>query len=100
MPRYQANGLTRFRTSGANSTAFPSQSLRYTLYCMILTEEDLHAFQKIWKKVFHEEISMEEARHIAAGVMELYSIIGQPRNQRPHSEADQQKRGNEVFPLL
>lgn len=60
-----------------------------TLGCMKLEENDLEEFRKIWQSVFHEEIPMEEARILAADVMQLYALLGQPRDQRFQSEASQ-----------
>jgi hypothetical protein len=67
---------------------------------MNLSDEDLQEFQRIWQSAFHEEIPMEEARVIAVDVMQLYSLLGQPKDQRSQSEANQSKRGDEIFSLL
>lgn len=67
---------------------------------MKLEESDLQEFRKIWQSVFHEEIPMEEARIVAAGVMQLYSLLGQPRDAQFRSKANQSQRSDEIFPVL
>ena len=74
--------------------------MRDTLHGMKLTEEDLRVFQEIWKNTFHEAICIEEARLIAADVMELYSLLEEPRHPELQPEADNRKQTNEVFSLL
>lgn len=85
----------------ASSADFPTfifPRLSRTLHCMTLTEEDLHEFQELWKSTFHEELPLDDARLIAAGVMELYSLLAQPRTS--HSGDQTHEESNEVFPLL
>jgi hypothetical protein len=77
---------------------FSRSTPRVTLSCMTLTPEDLKEFQAIWKSVFQEEIGVEEASLIAAGVMQLYSLLA--RSARAESGAKNDKQINEVLPLL
>jgi hypothetical protein len=48
---------------------------------MDLGEKDIEEFREVWRTAFHEEISLEEARAIAADVMRLYFLLGQSRGR-------------------
>jgi hypothetical protein len=78
-------------TCSANIPAFIFPSAQDTLHCMTFSEEDLREFQTIWKGIFHEEIPMEEARIVAADVIELYSLLGQTGSSQSRSEGDQKQ---------
>jgi hypothetical protein len=65
---------------------------------MKLSDVDVMEFQQIWKDIFHEEISTEEARLVASDVMALYSHLAQSRVSM--SPAEISKRNDEVFSLL
>jgi len=45
---------------------------------MELTDEDLGEFVAIWKEEFGEIISMDEGRHAASQLLELYTLLGRP----------------------
>jgi len=45
------------------------------LSCMQLTDADLQEFIDIWKEEFQEIISMDEARHSASMLMELFALL-------------------------
>lgn len=66
---------------------------------MRLNDTDLKTFQEIWHNVFHETISIEEAACIAADVMQLYALLGDPP-KHTLSEADKKTYSDEVFSLL
>jgi hypothetical protein len=67
---------------------------------MKLSDEDLDAFQNIWEGAFHETIPIEEARRIASDVMELYSLLALPIDQRSQPDADGNIPTDEIFSLL
>jgi len=43
-----------------------------------LSEDDLREFRKIWKKEFHEVISLEQAEARARELLELYLLMSKP----------------------
>jgi hypothetical protein len=45
---------------------------------MQLTDSDLQEFIELWKIEFHELISLDEARHAASGLMELFLLLLEP----------------------
>jgi len=45
------------------------------LSCMHLTDPDLQEFIEAWKEEFQEVISMDEARHSASMLMELFALL-------------------------
>lgn len=49
--------------------------VRITLNGMQLAEADLREFIEIWQDEFQESISIEDARHSASMLMELYALL-------------------------
>jgi hypothetical protein len=45
---------------------------------MQFTEADLREFMEIWQEEFQESISMDEARHSAHLLLELYALLVEP----------------------
>jgi hypothetical protein len=45
---------------------------------MQFTDADLQEFAVIWKKEFQETISMDEARHAASMLMEVFALLLEP----------------------
>lgn len=45
---------------------------------MQLTGAELQEFVTIWKEEFQESISLDEARHAASLLMELYALLLEP----------------------
>lgn len=45
---------------------------------MHLSDEDIREFREIWKREFHEELTIEEARHHASRLLELYALLAKP----------------------
>ncbi len=57
---------------------------------MQISEERLQEFGRLWKDEFGEELSVEQARHEAALLLELYSALAEPlpseRQPRPNAK--------------
>lgn len=45
---------------------------------MDLEENDIAEFAELWKQEFNETISLDEARHCASQLLELYTILARP----------------------
>lgn len=42
---------------------------------MLFTDAELQEYQEIWKREFQESISIDEARHSASMLMELFVLL-------------------------
>jgi len=42
---------------------------------MPITEADLQEFVEIWNEEFHETITMDDAKRVAASLLELYAWL-------------------------
>ena len=59
------------------------------LTVMQFDDADLREFMNIWNDEFHEEISIDEARHRASQLMELYALLVLPSpNTSPPTQED------------
>ena len=55
---------------------------------MQFEDADIEEFMALWKEEFGETISLEEARHRASQVMELYVLLATtPRVQSHHEHS-------------
>jgi hypothetical protein len=83
----------------ASSPTFIFQNLANILKPMQLNDEDIQEFINIWQSVFHEQISVDEARKCAPAVMELYALLAKPKEEFGRLQ-DLENRNDEVFSLL
>jgi hypothetical protein len=51
--------------------------------CMDLRDKDIQGFRELWKKEFHEEISISDARRAASDLLSLYRILMRPLPNHP-----------------
>lgn len=66
----------------------------HTLKVMQLGDDEIEEFRDLWRQEFGESITPEAARHRAAQLLELYSLLAQapdrlnsanpPRDSDPH----------------
>ena len=42
---------------------------------MQFDDDDIQEYRRIWKEEFQEEISLEDARHSASMLMELFALL-------------------------
>jgi hypothetical protein len=55
---------------------------------MTLSDNDLREYQRIWKEEFQEEISIQDARHSASMLMELFALLFTSVSQAPPQESE------------
>jgi len=55
---------------------------------MQLDDNDLLEYRRIWREEFGEEISLDDARHSASMLMELYALLIQPIPKAPSRSSE------------
>jgi hypothetical protein len=67
---------------------------------MHITDEALQEFQEIWAATFDERLSLNEARHSASQLIELYSLFAKPFPSEGSSLSAHLPAHHEVLPVL
>ncbi len=61
---------------------------------MTLGNDDLSEFAELWREEFKENLSLDEARHYATSLVELYTLLARPlpdaRGSRSENDAQHQ----------
>jgi hypothetical protein len=80
-------------TEAAPSALYPMRHCAPTLLSMQIREGRIQEFRSVWKEEFGEELSVDQARHEALLLLELYLALAEPLPQERSTGSNAMENG-------